>query len=72
VGESGLGAADRRALAFAERFEEAFVGQGQRRRGLAETIAAGWRLLEDLPREDLVRIRDSTWATRPDAARETP
>jgi V/A-type H+-transporting ATPase subunit B len=64
VGESGLGGADRRALAFAERFEQEFVGQGQRRRGLGETISTGWRLLEGLPREDLVRIRDSTWAAR--------
>jgi V/A-type H+/Na+-transporting ATPase subunit B len=68
VGESGLGAADRRALAFTERFEQEFVGQGQRRRGIGETIAAGWRLLEGLPREDLVRVRDSTWAARAEAA----
>jgi V/A-type H+-transporting ATPase subunit B len=68
VGESGLGAADRRALAFTERFEQEFVGQGQRRRGIGETIAAGWRLLEGLPREDLVRIRDSTWVARAEAA----
>jgi V/A-type H+-transporting ATPase subunit B len=70
VGESGLGAADRRALAFAERFEQEFVGQGPKRRRLAETIAVGWRLLERLPREDLVRIRDSTWAGRHEAVKE--
>jgi V/A-type H+-transporting ATPase subunit B len=71
VGESGLGGADRRALAFAERFEQEFVGQGQRRRGLGETISTGWQLLEGLPREDLVRIRDSTWAARAEAAAES-
>jgi V/A-type H+-transporting ATPase subunit B len=71
VGENGLGGADRRALAFAERFEQEFVGQGQRRRGLGETISAGWRLLESLPREDLVRIRDSTWAARAGSAGES-
>jgi V/A-type H+-transporting ATPase subunit B len=71
VGENGLGGADRRALAFAERFEQEFVGQGQRRRGLGETISAGWRLLESLPREDLVRIRDSTWAARAESAGES-
>jgi V/A-type H+-transporting ATPase subunit B len=64
VGESGLAAADRRALAFAERFEREFVNQGPRRRGLGDTISVGWRLLETLPREDLVRIRESTWAAR--------
>ena len=46
--------ADRRALAFAESFEQQFVGQGIARRTLAETIEAGWRLLDDLPREDLL------------------
>jgi V/A-type H+-transporting ATPase subunit B len=71
VGESGLGGADQRALAFAERFEQEFVGQGQRRRGLGETISTGWRLLEGLPREDLDRIRDSTWAARTAAAGES-
>jgi V/A-type H+-transporting ATPase subunit B len=71
VGESGLAAADRRALAFAERFEREFVNQGPRRRGLRETISVGWRLLESLPREDLVRIRDSTWAARTSAVEES-
>jgi V/A-type H+-transporting ATPase subunit B len=68
VGEGGLGGADRRALAFAERFEQEFVSQSHRRRALGETIAVGWRLLESLPREDLVRIRDATWAARAQTA----
>jgi V/A-type H+/Na+-transporting ATPase subunit B len=62
VGEAGLVAADRRALGFLERFEHDFVGQGRNRRTLAETIAAGWALLDPLPRDDLTRIRDDTWA----------
>jgi V/A-type H+-transporting ATPase subunit B len=70
VGESGLAAADRRARAVAERFEREFVHQGPRRRALGETISVGWRLLESLPREDLVRIRDSTWAARVAAAEQ--
>ena len=64
VGEAGLADDDRRALAFAERFEHEFVGQGGARRSIAETFAAGWRLLETLPREDLVRISDATWDAR--------
>ena len=60
VGESGLSEADRRAVAFAERFEREFVHQDGRRT-LAETIAVGWRLLESLPRDDLLRIGDATW-----------
>jgi V/A-type H+-transporting ATPase subunit B len=64
VGEAGLSPADRRALAFAERFEAEFVGQQAARRGIGETIETGWRLLEALPREDLFRISDATWAAR--------
>jgi V/A-type H+-transporting ATPase subunit B len=61
VGEGGLSEADRRALAFAERFEREFVAQ-ERRRNLGETLAVGWRLLETLPRDDLLRLADATWA----------
>ncbi len=64
VGETGLSPADRRALAFADRFETEFVGQHGARRRIAETVDAGWRLLEGLPREDLVRLSDATWAAR--------
>jgi V/A-type H+-transporting ATPase subunit B len=64
VGEAGLGEADRRALAFADRFERELVHQGGARRTLAETIELGWRLLESLPRSDLRRIDDATWAAR--------
>jgi V/A-type H+-transporting ATPase subunit B len=64
VGEAGLAEADRRALAFAERFETEFVRQAAKRRTLAETLAEGWRLLETMPREDLTRISEATWAAR--------
>ncbi|HEU5041260.1 MAG TPA: V-type ATP synthase subunit B [Gemmatimonadales bacterium] len=68
VGEAGLSEADRRAVAFAERFEREFVHQ-EGRRTLAETVATGWRLLEALPRDDLLRIGDATWAAHAGAAR---
>jgi V/A-type H+-transporting ATPase subunit B len=64
VGEAGLAEADRRALAFAQRFEDEFVQQGSRRRTLTETVAEGWRLLGTMPREDLTRISDETWDAR--------
>jgi V/A-type H+-transporting ATPase subunit B len=64
VGEAGLAAADRRAMTFAERFEQELVRQGGERRPLAETIDIGWRLLETLPREDLLRISEATWNAR--------
>jgi len=69
VGEAGLGEADRRALGFAERFEREFVGQ-ERRRDLAETLVVGWRLLETLPRDDLLRLADATWAAHQARAEE--
>ncbi len=64
VGEAGLAESDRRALTFAQRFEDEFVRQGGQRRSLSETLAAGWQLLETLPREDLTRISDTTWSGR--------
>ncbi len=64
VGEAGLASADRRALDFAERFEREFLDQGKRRRTIAETVEAGWRLLESLPRQDLARLPDRVWAER--------
>lgn len=64
VGEAGLSAPDRRALAFAQAFENELVGQGRVRRAIADTFAVGWRLLETLPREDVVRISDAAWAAR--------
>ncbi|MCE9579617.1 MAG: V-type ATP synthase subunit B [Deltaproteobacteria bacterium] len=68
VGEGGLSEPDRRARDFAVEFERALVAQGHTRRTIAETIAVGWKLLEALPRTDLERLDDETWARRPGAA----
>jgi V/A-type H+-transporting ATPase subunit B len=65
VGEAGLTDGDRRALALAERFERELVHQGDARRSLDETLAAGWRLLAALPRAELTRLSDAAWAARP-------
>jgi V/A-type H+-transporting ATPase subunit B len=70
VGEAGLPEADRRALAFAERFEQELVGQGPARRSLEDTLSTGWRLLESLPRDDLTRISDEVWMGRAEPAQE--
>ncbi len=69
VGESGLPAADRRALTFADAFEREFIAQPGGRRTIAETFDAGWRLLEALPRDDLLRITDATWQARAEAGK---
>jgi len=66
VGESGLPAADHRALAFSDAFERDFIAQPAGRRALDETFDIGWRLLETLPRGDLLRIADATWEKRDD------
>ena len=68
VGDAGLADADRRARDFATRFERELVAQGTARRTITETMAIGWKLLETLPRGDLERIDDATWARRPGAA----
>jgi V/A-type H+-transporting ATPase subunit B len=68
VGESGLAAADRRALVFADAFERTFIGQGAVRRTLADTIEAGWRLMDALPHEDLLTLNPA-WLTAREARR---
>jgi V/A-type H+-transporting ATPase subunit B len=65
VGATGLLDSDRRALDFADAFERDFIHQGRHRRSLADTISAGWRLLDRLPREDLGRLSDRAWDARP-------
>jgi V/A-type H+/Na+-transporting ATPase subunit B len=64
VGEAGLLPSDRRALGFVERFERELVGQGRQRRTLGETLQVGWTLMDGFPREDLMRLREPTWARR--------
>jgi V/A-type H+-transporting ATPase subunit B len=64
VGEAGLAPQDRRALAFTEAFERDLVGQGTQRRSIGETIEAGWKLLDQLPREDLLKLPDELLAAR--------
>ncbi len=71
VGESGLTDSDRRALGFAERFEVEFLDQGKTRRSLEETVELGWRLLETMPEEDLVKIREEHRAAHRDRSRST-
>jgi V/A-type H+-transporting ATPase subunit B len=66
VGESGLPPVDRRALAFSEAFEREFISQPAGRRTIDETFQAGWKLLETLPRDDLLRISEATWQAHQD------
>jgi V/A-type H+-transporting ATPase subunit B len=70
VGEAALSPADRRALAFADEFERTFVGQGQGRRSIAETLEAGWRLLDELPADDLLKLTAELLAGREQQRRD--
>ena len=63
VGMAGLTDADRRAVDFHARFEREFIAQ-EHRRTIEETLEIGWRLIADMPRGDLTRIKPQTWAAR--------
>jgi V/A-type H+/Na+-transporting ATPase subunit B len=56
IGEAALSADDRRVLAFADRFEAEFIGQGMANRSVEETLALAWDLLAPMPAEALKRI----------------
>ncbi len=58
VGEEGLADTDRRYLAFGTAFEERLVSQDGART-LEESMAAGWNLLEGLPKGELARLSDA-------------
>jgi V/A-type H+-transporting ATPase subunit B len=56
IGEAALSADDRQVLAFTQRFEETFIGQGMVDRDVVETIDLAWDLLSPMPTRLLKRI----------------
>ncbi len=64
VGEQALSDEDRRYLAFAEDFENEFVGQGTTSRTTEDTLETAWRLLERFPPTELKRIKRETLERR--------
>jgi V/A-type H+-transporting ATPase subunit B len=56
IGEAALSGDDRRVLAFADRFEAEFIGQGLINRSAEDTLMLAWELLAVLPAEVLKRI----------------
>lgn len=56
IGEAALSPEDRQVLAFAERFEVEFIGQGSSNRSVDETLALAWTLLRQMPSQALKRI----------------
>lgn len=60
VGEESLGAEDRLAIDFMERFERQLVGQGSSEaRTVQESLDLAWSLLRIFPKEQLTRISKS-------------
>jgi V/A-type H+-transporting ATPase subunit B len=58
VGEESLPEADRRYLAFGNRFERELVGQDAPRT-FEESMESGWKALGALPRAELTRLSDA-------------
>jgi V/A-type H+-transporting ATPase subunit B len=56
IGEAALSPEDQCTLAFADRFETEFVGQGSDNRSIEETLSLAWAMLADMPAERLKRI----------------
>jgi V/A-type H+/Na+-transporting ATPase subunit B len=56
IGEAALSGDDRRVLAFADRFEGEFIGQGLINRSAEDTLRLAWQLLATMPAEALKRI----------------
>ncbi len=57
VGEEALSEKDKRLLKFAQNFEDSFVRQKSREdRSIEDTLAISWKLLSDIPKDELGRI----------------
>lgn len=58
LGEASLTDLDKAHLKFADRFEKEFINQGHHtERTITESLDLGWKLLADLPRESLKRVK---------------
>jgi V/A-type H+-transporting ATPase subunit B len=58
IGEEELSDSDKRYLKFGERFEQVFLTQGEtENRDIGRTLDLGWKILAELPREDLLRVK---------------
>ena len=59
IGEEELSLSDKRYLKFGEKFEQVFLTQGEyENRSIAQTLDIGWKTLKELPREELLRVRE--------------
>jgi V/A-type H+-transporting ATPase subunit B len=59
IGEEELSVTDKRYLKFGEKFEQVFMNQGEyENRSIENTLDTGWRMLAELPRDELLRIKE--------------
>ncbi len=60
LGEAALSDIDKLYAQFADDFEQEYVSQGYNTdRSIEETLAAGWKMLREMPRSELKRIKDA-------------
>ena len=60
IGEEELSDIDKQYLTFGRHFEAEFIQQGENEdRSIEETLNLGWKMLTYLPKEELVRVKDS-------------
>jgi V/A-type H+-transporting ATPase subunit B len=58
IGEEEVSEGDKRYLRFGERFERQFMSQGEfENRDIERTLNIGWDVLTEIPREELLRIK---------------
>jgi len=58
IGEEELSDTDRQYLKFGEKFESVFLTQGEtENRDIERTLELGWKVLKEIPRDDLLRIK---------------
>jgi len=61
IGVDELTEIERTYLRFGERFERELLAQrGNESRTIAETLDRAWKVLRELPRTELTRVRDKT------------
>jgi V/A-type H+-transporting ATPase subunit B len=60
IGEEELSEGDKRYLKFEEKFEALFLTQGENEnRDIAQTLDLGWQALAELPKEELLRVKQA-------------
>ncbi|MCL2244778.1 MAG: V-type ATP synthase subunit B [Treponema sp.] len=59
IGEEELSVSDKQYLKFGEKFEQTYLSQEEyENRDIGRTLDIGWKVLKELPREELLRVRE--------------